>query len=348
MMRAIVVGSGVVGLGGAFLLALEGYRVRVITRNPEEATSWVAGGMLAPFSEGLVGSMFDFSYESLKEYPSFVKRLEEVSGQKVDYWQEGIFRLALKGEEDVISKAKEYKSLGYKVEFVEPSSLGWLSEEVGGVVYYEEEGWVDTESLMDALLFACERLGVEITIDEVVRVHKKDSRVESLQGLKESYRADLYLFCTGAWTKELFDLPVFPVKGQALKVKGVPLQRVHYSSASYLIPRSRYLYIGATSEVNTFYDRNTLEGLYRLSYGAIKVVPSLSRAEFLSAVVGFRPATPDELPIFELGENYLLATGHYRNGILHAPLTARLMLEWAKEGKKSPYFESFSSKRFFE
>jgi len=105
MRKIIVVGSGVIGLSCAMYLAHEGHHVQVITRNPEEATSWVAGGMLAPFSEGLEGELFDFSYKSLKQYPEFIRFVKEVSGQRVDFWEGGIYRVVLKEEEELLEIA---------------------------------------------------------------------------------------------------------------------------------------------------------------------------------------------------------------------------------------------------
>ncbi|QWK12878.1 MAG: glycine oxidase ThiO [Aquificota bacterium] len=343
MRKIIVVGSGVIGLSCAMYLAHEGHHVQVITRNPEEATSWVAGGMLAPFSEGLEGELFDFSYKSLKQYPEFIRLVKEVSGQRVDFWEGGIYRVVLKEEEKLLEIAKRYKDMGYKLEVLEKGD--WLSEEVLCLINYVEEGWVDAEMLMDGLLFAMNRLGVEIRIDEIVKVEKSKDEITLLKGLKGNYTADFYLFALGAWTGELFDLPVYPIKGQALKLKGERLPRVHYSSISYLIPRDSYLYVGATSEDVGFLSGNTLEGIKRLSEGAIRVCPSLSKAKVFGMLYGYRPATPDEKPIFEVGQNYMVATGHYRNGILHAPITARIALDYL-EGNRSQFIDLFSHRRF--
>lgn len=343
MRKIIVVGSGVIGLSCAMYLAHEGHHVQVITRNPEEATSWVAGGMLAPFSEGLEGELFDFSYKSLKQYPEFIRFVKEVSGQRVDFWEGGIYRVVLKEEEELLEIAKRYKDMGYKLEVLEKGD--WLSEEVLCLINYVEEGWVDAEMLMDGLLFAMNRLGVEIRIDEIVKVEKSKDEITLLKGLKGNYTADFYLFALGAWTGELFDLPVYPIKGQALKLKGERLPRVHYSSISYLIPRDSYLYVGATSEDVGFLSGNTLEGIKRLSEGAIRVCPSLSKAKVFGMLYGYRPATPDEKPIFEVGQNYMVATGHYRNGILHAPITARIALEYLK-GERPYFIDLFSHRRF--
>jgi glycine oxidase len=129
-------------------------------------------------------------------------------------------------------------------------------------------------------------------------------------------------------------------------VKAKPFEVVHYSTISYLIPRSRYTYIGATSEDVSFLGGNTVEGLASLCLNATKIAPSLAKGEILSTLYGFRPATPDEKPVFLLGENYALLSGHYRNGILFAPITAHLMKSLLKDNEKSSYFESFSPKRF--
>lgn len=345
MRKIIVVGGGVIGLCCAFYLALEGYKVGVITRDFQESASKVAGGMLAPFSEGLEGDLFDFSYGSLKEYPEFVRLLSETSRHEVDFREGGFYRIVLKGEEHLLKLAENYREAGYGVDIVEPSQLDYLSPEVVSVLHYTEEAWVDTETLMDALLRAVKRLGVELLVDHIVRVSLKEGKVLGLSGIRSAYDADFYVFALGAWTKELFDLPVYPIKGQGLKLKGADLQRVHYSSVSYLIPRRDYLYVGATSEDVGFSGGNTLEGIRRLSEGAVRVVPSLSEAHVIGMLYGYRPATPDEKPIFEVGENYVVATGHYRNGILHAPLTAKTVVDYLR-GKKSHFIDLFSPERF--
>ncbi|MCX8164087.1 MAG: FAD-dependent oxidoreductase [Aquificaceae bacterium] len=347
MRKIIVVGSGIIGLSCAAFLALEGKKVQVITRNPEEATSWVAGGMLAPFSEGLEEELFNFSYQSLREYPEFIRFLMEASGHHVDFREGGIYRIVLEGEEKLIDLGKLYKKKGHRVEFVEPKEELNLSKEVVSIIHYGEEGWVDAEMLMDSLLFALQRMNVEFVVDEITRAVMADEEVKEIIGIKSVYRGDFYLFAPGAWTKGIFDLPVYPLKGQALKARGVLLPRVHYSTISYLIPRTGYLYIGATSEDVGFLGGVSLEGLKKLSEGALRIVPRLSGASITDMVFGYRPATPDGKPIFEAGENYLVLTGHHRNGILHAPLTAKLALDYLR-GSSNKFLETFSKDRFLK
>ncbi|MDQ7038957.1 MAG: glycine oxidase ThiO [Aquificota bacterium] len=351
-MNILIVGSGVVGLSTALDLALSGERVTVVTRNYEEGASWVAGGMLAPLSEELEGDLLDLSVDSLNLYGDFIGRVEEVSGIKVFFEREGILRLGVEEEElgEVYRRAERYREMGFKVEKLGPSEIRaeepYLSEKIEGGVLYGDEGNVDAEKLMDALLIAMNQLGVRIVVDDVVEVEKRDRRVESVKGLKDVYRADFYVFATGSWSRATLNLPVFPVKGQILKVKGPEPRKVCYSRISYIIPKEGYVLLGATSEDAGFDTRNTLEGVGSLIDGAVKVMPSLKEAELLDIKVGFRPGTPDGKPIFDAGDNYLVLVGHYRNGILWAPVSSRIALDLIQKGVRSRYLDSFSPSRF--
>jgi len=199
---------------------------------------------------------------------------------------------------------------------------------------------------MDALLFAMENLGVKIEVDDIIEIRWKDRAVGAVAGYKKEYSADFYVFAPGSWTRSLFDVPVYPQKGQILKAKGVELNRVLFSERAYIIPKDGYLLIGATSEDAGFDTRITLEGVGTLVSGAISVLPSLKNGELVDVRAGFRPGTPDEKPIFDLGENYALLTGHYRNGILWAPSGGRILLDYLEKGEISKFFDMFSSSRF--
>ncbi len=352
-MKALVVGSGIVGLTVALELALAGHSVKVITRNYEEGASWVAGGMLAPFSEMLEGELLEFSILSLEIYDDYVRRLEEVSRVHLFYeGREAILRLAFSEEsfERVSKYAEGIRFKRFSVSYISPEDARKIEPHLGegvlGAWMFEREGNVDAERLMDALLFAMENLGVKMEIDDIVEVELKRGEVELVKGYKKSYTADFYVFAPGAWGRSLFKVPVFPNKGQILRAKGVELNRVLFSERAYIIPKDGYLLVGATSEDAGFDTRVTLEGAGSLIGGAISVVPALRSAELVGVKVGFRPATPDEKPIFDLGENYALLTGHYRNGILWAPATAKILLDRVERGEESVFFRTFSSGRF--
>jgi glycine oxidase len=352
-MNVLVIGSGIVGLSAAFELALAGHSVRVITRNYEEGASWVAGGMLAPFSELLEGDLLDFSLYSLELYDDYIKRLEEVSRVKLFYEGPGaILRLAFDPDtrERIASYSEKVLKRGLKVRELTPEEAlklePHLAKDLEGAWVFEREGNVDAERLMDALLFAMENLGVKIDIDDIYKVELKDRAVGAVRGYKKEYTADFYVFALGAWARSLFGIPVFPNKGQILKAKGIEINMVLFSEPAYIIPKDGYLLVGATSEDAGFDTRVTLGGAKSLTEGAIRVVPALENAELVAVKTGFRPATPDEKPIFELGENYSLLTGHYRNGILWAPASARILTDYLETSRVSPYFELFGPKRF--
>jgi len=272
-MDILIVGSGIVGLVTAFELASAGYRVRIVTRNYEEGASWVAGGMLAPFSEGLRGDILDLALESLGLFPHLLERLKDLTGAEIFYRQgEAVLRLILSGR-DVRG--------------------GWI---------FPREGNVDAEALMDTLLVAVGMLGVRVEIDDIRGLETASGKVKGLRGLKGTYKGDFYIFATGAWSADLFRIPLVPEKGQILKVRGSLLRRILYSREAYLIPKERFTLIGATSERRGFDPKPTLEGCALLSAGALRVFPPLGGAEFVSLRVGFRPLTPDGKPVFELGD----------------------------------------------
>ncbi len=346
MIKISVIGSGAIGLSIAFELSLRGFKTKVITRDINEATSWVAGGMLAPFSEGLEGDIFHFSYESLKLYNEFVEKLEDSSKQRIDIWMNGINRIVFKDEDELLHKAELY-SRTYKVETHKDPKLvnSQISERVKAIIHYQEEGWVDTYSLMNALIRALERLNVEVIQDSILRVSMKDGRIEKLIGIRDEYKADMYVFCLGAWTRQLLNIPIYPIKGQAITLNTRISDKVLYSNVSYIIPRNTYTYVGATSEYGDFSKKSTVYGIYSLISGLMSVLPYAGQAEFLNALVGFRPCTEDQYPVFEIGKNYIFTGGHCRNGILHTPITSKVVSDYIDKGLVSKYMEIFSSKR---
>ena len=351
-MEILVVGGGVIGLSVAINLLLAGHKVKLAVRDRKEGASWVAGGMLAPFSEGLEGELLRFSVESLHLWHEYLDRLQDISGRRV-YFSEGILRLALTEEEeqDLREKVKRYSSEFCKsVASYETEELlcefPYITKDVRYAVLYGDEGNVDTEELMEALYVAFEKLGGELLNEDIVRVRREGERIEKVFSVFGEFTADFYVFATGAWLKEHFNFPVFPVKGHILRINAPLKDYVLYSSAAYIIPREKDVLVGATTENKGFDRRITLGGVKQLTEGATKVVPSLQEAELLEVRVGFRPGTPDEKPVFYFGENFLVLGGHYRNGILHAPLTAEIALRFVDKGEVSEYFKSFSPYRF--
>ena len=351
-MEILVVGGGVIGLSISLDLLLAGHKVKVFVRDKNEPASLVAGGMLAPFSEGLEGDFLRFSVESLRLWHEYLDRIKDVSKRSV-FFSEGILRIALndREEEELRSKVKEYSAelcqnvVSYETQELR-SEFPYISESVKYAVLYGDEGNVDTEELMEALTKAVENLGGEILYEDIVRVQKSGDSIERIYTIFDDYFGDFYVFATGAWLKEHFEFPVFPVKGQILKIDCPIKDYVIYSSKAYIIPREKDVLIGATTEDKGFDKSKTLGGVKALSSGAIEVIPSLKEAQILDIKVGFRPGTPDGMPIFYYGENYAVFSGHYRNGILLAPITAEVALKLIDKGEISEYFQKFSPYRF--
>ncbi len=346
-----IIGSGIVGLSVAFELALSGHRVKIITRNYEEGASWVAGGMLAPFSEGLGGDMLSLSIDSLKLYDDFVYKVKDISNHTIFYRRDGILRVLVDDEVARFQNlAQDYSSMGFSYEMLSVEALRkdypLLSEEFDKAILFKDEGNVDAQQLMDALIFALHRLGVQIILDEVIEVKKEGKRIKCVKGFKDTYNGDFFVFTPGAWGNAHLDIPVYPIKGQILKIRGLDIDRVHYSRIAYVIPKESYVLIGATSEDVSFDHRRTVAGVRALSNNAVRLIPSIDRCEFVEVNVGFRPATPDEMPIFDRGDNYVVSAGHFRNGILLAPVSSKIVLDIVERGLESEYFRIFSSERF--
>ncbi len=202
---------------------------------------------------------------------------------------------------------------------------------------------------------AAESVGVELKDGITVEAFlQQQGQVVGLQTNAGIIRAAHYVLASGAWSNELLPLPVLPRKGQMLSVRipefapELPLKRVLFGQDIYIVPRRSRLVIGATSEDVGFTPNNTPEGIQKLLQAAIRLYPQLKHYPIQEFWWGFRPATPDELPILGTShcQNLTLATGHYRNGILLAPITAVLIADLILEQKSDPLLSDFHYSRF--
>ena len=226
---------------------------------------------------------------------------------------------------------------------------------VGGW-WYPEDGQVDNRALIKVLRTAAEFEGIifkdGVTVEAISQQQGKVIGVQTNMGL---FRADHYLLTAGAWVNQLLPLPVRPRKGQMLSlrvpdcVNELPLTRVLFGEDIYIVPRrNRSIIIGATSEDVGFTAYNTPVGIQSLLQSAIRLYPQLENYPLQELWWGFRPATSDELPILGASHcpNLTLATGHYRNGILLAPVTAILIADLICEQKTDPLLPNFHYSRF--
>lgn len=368
----LIIGGGVIGLATAIELKLRGAKVTAISRNSKAAAATAAAGMLAPSAERIANSaMLQLCNRSLYLYPDWTRKLEEITGLDTGYWACGILAPVYEGgDKETRRQGNEFNNSTPSPHSSPspPSPKNWLdkqtigqyqpglSEEVIGGWWYPEDAQVDNRALFQTLLNAAQNLGVEITEGITVKgIIQQHGVVKGLQTDAGTLRASKYVLATGAWSNELFPLPVHPVKGQMLSVKiplsspELPLGRVLYGDDVYIVPRrDGRIIIGATCEDVGFTPGNTPVGIQTLLQAAIRLYPQLQNYPIEEFWWGFRPATPDELPILGNSscKNLILATGHHRNGILLTPITAKLIADIVLEEKSDSLLTHFHYSRF--
>jgi thiazole synthase len=350
----LIIGGGVIGLAIAVELKLRGASVILVSRDFNQASTVAAAGMLAPQAETIPPSpMLDLCLRSRLLYSEWCAKLERLTGVATGYWPCGI--LAPVYEEASSDRQQVAQWLDRDAINLYQAGLG--SDVVGGW-WYPEEAQVDNRALAQALRLAAQELGVDIRDGvEVEAIEQQNRAVREVRTSVGEFQANHYVLATGAWSNELLPMAVRPKKGQMLSVqvpeaqrKSLPLQRVLYGSDIYLVPRrDGKILIGATVEDVGWTPHNTPAGIHTLLAQAIRLYPELRDWAIQECWWGFRPATPDELPILGSSpcENLTLAIGHYRNGILLAPVTALLVADLISEQKSDPLLAHFRYDRFY-
>jgi len=349
MNDVIVIGAGVIGLAIAIELKLKGISVTILRKKELNIASLAAAGMLAPHAEKIPSaSLFNLCKNSLELYPQWVAKLKDITSKDVGYLPSGI--IAPTFEHPTTSSAGGMIWWDrQQLELVEPG----LTKDIVGAWWYPQDGQVDNRLLMAALNQAAVELGIEILDNTaVLSIEKKQAKVQQLITSTGPMQAQSYILAAGAYARELIDLPVKPIKGQMLAVQ-MPqdnfLAKVIFGDGIYLVPRSDgRLIIGATVEEVGLANYNTPSAINVLLERAIAIYPCLKDYPIQELWWGFRPGTPDEGPILGRldAENLLLALGHYRNGILLAPVTAKVICDLLLDDKKDPLLEEFSPHRF--
>ncbi len=359
----IVAGAGLIGLAIAFELAERGATVRVYDRGePARAASWAGAGLLAPYAEVLrEPALLELCVASLGEYAPFVERVRDAGGVDPMLRSGGVLHVA--SDEPALAGLRErdrtLKSRGIASELLARSAViaaePWLSRHVTGGLLVRDEGWVDNRRLGRALASACEAGGVSITTTAALRVECDTRRVLGVATDFGFVAAARVINACGAWAAQLDGPPapcrppVTPVKGQMLAL-GVPrdfVRRATWAADCYLVPRDDgRLLVGATVESAGFDERPTAQGMHDLLHAALTAAPSLANFSVTESWAGLRPGTPDGLPFLGATrlDGFFLATGHYRNGILLAPITARLIAD-AIEGMAAQALRPFSIER---
>ena len=348
-----VIGGGILGCASAYYLAKGGASVVLLERGRVgDGATGASAGMLAPVAEAKhPGPFLDLVVASLRDYPTAVQEVEEASGLSSGYNQRSILRVAFTPEDEgkfqnalpmyELAGLPYHRLTGDEARREEPA----LGPDVISAILSPEEGQVLPRQLVLAYRYAAELLGARVLENtEALDVETNGARVTGVRTLAGSVEAETVVVANGAWAVRFEAalrqaIPVYPVRGQivALKALPAPVKHVLYSYIGYAVPwPDGRLICGATQEEAGYGAHTTVDGVMQVLDGARRLVPGARLAEIESTWAGLRPGSPDAMPLLgpaEGWDNVWLATGHFRNGILLGPYTARHLAASIRAGR---------------
>ncbi len=364
-----IIGGGIIGCSIALRLAQNGLKVTVLEKGkPGGEASSAAAGMIAPQGEIThPDAFFELCAASRDLYPGFISEVAQLSGKPIYYRQSGAMLLALDDREaqELDSIYLGQTGVGLTVEKLTATEacgrMPVLSGEIRQALFVAGDHWVDNEELTQALELACQRVGVQFCSDlEVKRLNLNGEGITSVETSAKGsgparFSAGYFVLAAGAWSGELaesagFNLPVLPCRGQIMEFESdSDLPMVVRAGHHYLVPRpGRRIVAGTTAEYVGHHKAVTGEGLQSILEGTARIAPFVKQMRFRRAWSGLRPDTADHLPVLGRGQiqNLVFATGHFRNGILLAPVTAKLISEFILTGSSSRPLGAYSPNRF--
>jgi glycine oxidase len=361
----VIVGAGIIGCALARDLTLAGARITLLDRAaPGAEASSAAAGMLGPQAEcDGPHALLTLGVASRAMYPDVVAALRAETGLDPEHQRDGIVYVALTAEdEEILGRRQAWQAAaGHRVECLTAADVRRLApglvESVRSGVLFPDDHRIDNVRLTRAYAVACARLGVTIRRGvPVTAIRCAGGRVTGVEAAGEMVRAGAVVNAAGAWARQIAPraerLPVRPVRGQMVLLAGPDQMFRHaiYSREVYLVPRrDGRLLAGSTYEDAGFDKRVSGAGVGGILARALRLAPALADASFRDAWAGLRPGTPDNLPI--LGPDpdvagLYHAAGHYRSGILLAPVTARCLTQVILEGSTLEELAPFSPARF--
>ena len=359
-----VIGGGIIGGSIALELARHNLRVVVLDRQaPGREASWAAAGMLAPVAETRESAAFmELAKASFALYPEFIAAVESESGQSAEFRRYGTLHLFFSTESELERDRMlaELRACGIPVETIsiadarrhEPA----LNRDARAAIWLRDEAAVDPRLLTESIFAAGTKRGAEIRSGAAVTsLIREGARVRGVIAGGSKISAGSVIVAAGCFSGGIEGLdryaPTSPVRGQMIALRGenIPHQCILRSHRGYTVPRGdgRVL-AGSTLENAGFEKLVTPGGMQQILGAALELAPSAANAAIVETWAGLRPDTPDHLPL--LGptdvEGLLIATGHYRNGILLAPITAKVIREWIVNGSTAVPVAEFSPLRF--
>ena len=365
----LVVGTGIVGCGIAYELARRGAAVHIIDdRMPGMGATQASAGMLAPYTEAKDRNtiFLDLAVRSLELYDEFVARAARDAKTPIGYNRTGTIEIAstagrLAELQDIASRlSKRDVALDVLDARETREQEPQLGHDVEGALLIGAHGYVNALGLAQALFAAARCLGATLVDGGRVRRISRRGGDLHVEAYTRTHTAHTVVVCAGSWSGQIeiegaARLPVRPVRGQMLHLdwKSRPaLRRVTWGDHCYLVPwDDGTLLVGATMEEVGFDERTTTAGVQDLLNAACALVPDVRAAGFLGARAGLRPGTPDVLPIVgwsRVAPNVMYATGHFRNGVLLAPLTAQIVADALLGDRLDPALEAIGPQRFGE
>jgi len=360
-----IAGGGLIGGAIALELALAGMRVGVFEKGePGQEASWAGAGILSPAPENPATiAMVPLGKASMALYPDFVARVEEISDQNAGFRPKGTLQAIFSRDaaRELSTAVALHHGWGLRAEAISSEDARELepalNPEVAAAVLRPDEASVDNRALTRAVLEAARKSGAEIFPGSEAKAIWREQRCAGLLLANEKVSAKWTVIAAGCFSANIAGVeayaPVRPAKGQmvSLRADQITIERVLWSDKIYLVPRNDgRILAGATVEYVGFDKTVTAGGLEKILSPAIEVAPDLARARVEETWAGLRPDSPDHLPILGPTDvnGLLMATGHFRSGILLAPVTARLIREWITDQCVSVDWERFSPLRFLE
>ncbi len=342
----IIVGAGIIGCAIGRELAAAGVRTCILeARDVARGATQASAGMLVPYIEAPDdGGLHDLAVRSFALYDDFIAGLRE-EGADIEYRRCGTLQAAVDGAAamQLSAQCAWIQTQGVEARWLTSAEAEEIEPAVhaaAGALLVPAHGYVRAEQLTAALLQSAKRHGAEFFPHQHVQQITHDGARVSVTAGEVTYRAETIIVAAGSWSGLVINdgPPVSPVRGQLVRLhwQGPPIGHVLWGGHCYVVPwLDGTLLVGATMEEVGFDERATVAGVTSLLASARALLPEAGEATFLEARAGLRPSTPNGLPIIGRAPDHpsvIYATGHYRNGILLAPLTARMVKELVTNG----------------
>jgi glycine oxidase len=358
-----VVGAGIVGCAVAYELASRGARVTILDpRGAGQGATRASAGVLAPYIEGHAEPLLRLTTCSLAQYQQFIDRLRSDTHRDIEFRRTGTLQVALATHEaeqladaarGLAAANVDHRLLNQDdIRRLEPA----LTPAATAALLIPQHAYVGVGTMMAALEDALAGHSVTVETASLQRIRETDSGVQ-IATRADTRDADAVVLAAGSWSggvemSPAIAPPVTPVRGQLVHLRFAesPVAHVIWGPRGYLVPwRDGSLLVGATSEDVGFDESATAGGVQSLLESARELVPASHSARFDEVRVGLRPATADELPVIGASSRMrgvYFATGHYRNGVLLAPLTASMVADLVMDGRARPELALVRPDRF--